>query len=315
MLPISTDCKNKIIAGHASDVSLVMKTSPEPVVRAVDELELHPSCARHRVTFSANKLAALVARGELAFREPIAITTTNVILDGHARVELARRQGRKTLSCLAWEMTEQKALEFLIRKQKPSGGWNDFTRIGITLDLEEHLQQKARLNQKLGGKLKASSNLTKADRIDVRAEIAAIAGVGTGTVSKAKDLLKHAAPRVLEELRAGTISINRASGWLKLRSDTQEAYLYEFLTATAVNKKIRKLIAEQIRRKAPVQEFSKVVDPQVLPSVLAQLATLANRNSHTMRLSILDAPGAQMFITKELADKLDAQLELPRAQE
>ncbi len=57
--------------------------------------------------------------------------------------------------------------------------------------------------------------MTEADKLDVRSEIAAVAGVSTGNVSKVKQLLLQAQPALLQALREGEVSIHRASIWLR----------------------------------------------------------------------------------------------------
>jgi hypothetical protein len=58
--------------------------------------------------------------------------------------------------------------------------------------------------------IKGLAILPKAAQIDVREQIAAIAGVGGRNVSKVKEILEKVHPRVLCELVNGSISINRA---------------------------------------------------------------------------------------------------------
>ena len=67
------------------------------VTRGIAELRLHPSYVQHEICVSAAQLSALAALGELAFREPIVITRDGTIIDGYARLQLARKQGRKTI--------------------------------------------------------------------------------------------------------------------------------------------------------------------------------------------------------------------------
>jgi len=113
-------------------------------------------------------------------------------------------------------------LMFLQRHRRIQG-LNGFCRIRLALHLENYLREKARSNQQLGGRIKGSSRLTEADRIDVRREIARVAGVSVGNVSKVKRILSGAIPEVLFALTAGEISINWA--WLLVRGappDQQE---------------------------------------------------------------------------------------------
>jgi len=104
-------------------------------------------------------------------REPLVITRDRIVIDGYARLELARRQGRMTLPCIEYELTEQEALHRLLQRLRQSNGPNAFSRILLALDLEPLLTDKARSNQQAGGQNKGSSKLAEAERLDVRKEI------------------------------------------------------------------------------------------------------------------------------------------------
>jgi hypothetical protein len=80
----------------------------------------------------------------------------------------------------------------------------------LALDLESLFQEKARSNQRLGGQYKGSSNLTETDKLDVRSQIAAAAGVSVGNVSKVKQLEAAAHSELLQALHSGEVSIHRA---------------------------------------------------------------------------------------------------------
>jgi hypothetical protein len=105
----------------------------------VHELRPHPSYARHKLSVQAYQLAALEDQGdELAFKFPIVITGERFIVDGYARWELAKRQGRSTVLVLEYDLTEGDALQLLIQTHRRSQGLNDFVRIELALDLEKH---------------------------------------------------------------------------------------------------------------------------------------------------------------------------------
>src|SRR5213076_3075165 len=110
-----------------------------------------PSFARLRLSVPVSKLSALAQRGDLVFREPLTITKNGIIVDGYARFELARQQGRLTLCCIECELTEEEALRYLIRKESSSSGLNDFVRILLALELEPWLKARAESNQRFGG--------------------------------------------------------------------------------------------------------------------------------------------------------------------
>ena len=186
----------------------------ELVERPVDTLRPHPTYVRHHLTVPAAQLSALAAEGETVFDEPLQITHDGIVLGDYARLELARLRGRPTLLCISFYLTEEEALHRIIRRHGKANIVNDFTRILLALELEPWLKQSARLNQQVGGLKKGSSNLTEAERLDVRSEIAKLAGVCAANVSKVKKLLGDAKPELLQALREGEVSIHRASGWL-----------------------------------------------------------------------------------------------------
>jgi hypothetical protein len=103
------------------------------------------------------QLSALASSGDLAFREPIVVTRERAIIDGYARCKLAQQQGRTTLACIEYDLTEAEALRWLIQNHLPSRGLKPFSRVLLALDLEPSLREKARSNQQAGGQNKGSS--------------------------------------------------------------------------------------------------------------------------------------------------------------
>src|SRR5712692_2813493 len=135
------------------------------VTYRVDELHPHPSYVRHHLTVPASQLSALAEPGNLVFLEPLVITQEGTILDGYARWNLARLQGRLTLQCIACDLTEEEALHFLLQMHRRSNGLNAFSRILLAQELEPWFREKARSNQRAGGQNKGSSNLTEAEKL------------------------------------------------------------------------------------------------------------------------------------------------------
>lgn len=83
-----------------------------------DELHPHPSYVRYRLTVPTSKLSTLAERGNLTFLEPLVIARDHTIVDGYARWELARQQGRPTLPCIEHELTDAEALNWLLQKHR-----------------------------------------------------------------------------------------------------------------------------------------------------------------------------------------------------
>jgi hypothetical protein len=65
----------------------------------VGELQPHPSYARLAIKVPASRLSALLEMGEDAFLFPLIVTSGGIVIDGYARLEVARLQGRTTVEC------------------------------------------------------------------------------------------------------------------------------------------------------------------------------------------------------------------------
>jgi hypothetical protein len=272
------------------------------VVCHVDELRPHPSYVRHHLTVSASQFSTLVELGDLAFREPITITPDRTILDGYGRVKLARSKGRATLLCMVRELGETQPLQYLLQKHRRSTAWNAFTRILLALDLEPGLVVKARSNQCAGGQNKGSSNLTEVDRVDVRSEIAAAAGVSVGNVIKVKQLRMTARPELMQALLSGEISIHRAWVWSKELPDKQLEALRFYQSEKGIKKTIRTLVGKHRSKTSPA-----VTD---LSNLIRQLSALDSSQFDPVQVVLIKAPVRAVFLTEELSRDLRSQEEL-----
>jgi hypothetical protein len=223
------------------------------------------------------------------------ITRDRTILDGYARLELARRRGRETLLCIAYELTESEALNWLLQKHLRSNGLNDFTRILLALELEPWFKEKARSNQQAGGQNKGSSNLTEGERLDVRREIATAAGVSVGNVSKVKQLTMTARPQLLQALRSREISIHRAWLWSKEPSDQQFAELRMSRDNRAANR-IKRLISHHKSK-----GIALAIDPS---DVLKRLAGLRSDELAAVTVRAVKGSGKAIYLTEDLIHSL-----------
>jgi len=273
------------------------------VTRRPEELRPHPSYVRHRLSVPASRLSALAERGDLVFREPLAITQDNVILDGYALWELARLQGRMTLQCVKYELTQTEALEWLLQNHRRSNGLNDFIRILLALDLEPLLQETARQNQRVGGQNKGSSTLPEADRLDVRSAIASAAGVSVGNVSKVKQLTMTASSEVLQTLRTGEISIHRAWLWSKKTPQEQRDAVRLYVSERGIKKTIRTLLSKRWTK--PSRGVLTVSD------LVRCLSQPASCDSGPVSVVVIKAPGKFVFVTEETLETSGSKQELP----
>jgi hypothetical protein len=192
------------------------------VVRSLQELRIHP--VLEEIGFCAvlpELQEVLRCQDTMMPEQPILVTQNGVILAGFGRWRMAVSRQLPSIECLEYTLTDDDALQFMLSLQKRGNRWNAFIRIRLALRLEETLQQRAVTNMQMGGRYKGSATLPKAAQIDVREQIAAIAGAGGRNVSKVKEILDKGHPRILGELAYGSISINRAHLLCGLPRSTQ----------------------------------------------------------------------------------------------
>jgi hypothetical protein len=217
-----------------------------PVVRSPEQLRLHPAMKELGWTGVIDELNAAARLKDHSVPEQVLITTNGAILAGFGRWRLAMLEGRHEINCIEYPLGEDEALQFILTHHQTRCVWNDFVRIRLALTLEPTLQQRALDNMRAGGKYKGSTNLSEADRIDVREEIARRSGTGTGNVGKVKAILLRAHPNIIAALQNGLLSIHRAWLWTKLpklqqrlefaryeEERTQRKILHEFLPKAA----------------------------------------------------------------------------------
>ena len=232
---------------------------------------------------------------------PLPTTRDGLILDGHRRWAVARRQHRRTLACIEYDLTDEQALLFMLEKHRHADRLNAFGRIVMALALEPHWRAQARERQCQGGTGKLPSNLTEAGAINVRAKLARAAGVGAGNVTKVKQLLETATPAVRDALRRGEISIHRAWQWRQLGPDQQNEKLDQYRSRKDINHTIRHLLRkhrnEQDKAFTIEQLATWVAEPAQGPLAHATLL-------------VVDLPGPALIVTRDLYERL---LEEPAA--
>ena len=269
----------------------------------VDELRPHPSLVRLHIVPSVHDLSAAIEQRDHAISEPLTISQDGYILAGHARWNIARSQGETTLPCHQLEMTEEESLVWFIRKHQRSRGINDFNRIMLALELEPWFKAQARSNQQAGGQRKGSSNLTKAEKLDVRSKIATVAGVSSGNVSKVKTLMQKGIPEVLEALRDGEVSIHSAFVWLK----NPEKQLHQLTLHRNLRGITRTIETLQRRHRISHPEREGQLDIQRIGYALAAMSN--DRNASVLITSI-QLPGKFLLLSAALLKSLESQGEL-----
>jgi len=214
-----------------------------PVVRSPEQLRLHRELEKLGWTNVIDELNDAARLKNQSIPEPILITTNGTILAGFGRWRLAVFEERCEIPCIEYPLSEEEALGFILTHHQPWRGWNAFVRICVALTLEPYFQQRALDNMRVGGKYKGWANLPDLQRIEVRQEVANAATVGARNVTSVKVLLKLAHPRLIEALRDGTLTINRAIQFCKLSRAEQLEQFSRYSEERATNKVIRRFVA------------------------------------------------------------------------
>jgi hypothetical protein len=214
-----------------------------PVVRIPEQLRLHSALEELDWTGGIDEFNDAARLRNQSAPGPILVTTNGTILAGFGRWRLMVFEGRHEIHCIEYSLSEEESLQSIISHHQPRRGWNAFIRIRLALKLEPYFQQRALDNMRAGGKYKGLANLPEAQQIDVRQEIARVAGVGARNVSNVRTILQTAHPRLIEALRDGTLTINRAIQFCKLPWAEQLERFIRYSEERATNKVIRRSIA------------------------------------------------------------------------
>ncbi|HYX52703.1 MAG TPA: hypothetical protein VE783_04580 [Candidatus Limnocylindrales bacterium] len=215
--------------------------------RDPQELCPHPSYARHGLAVSADTLSAIRARGELAFLEPMITTRDRLIIDGYARWELAKELQFPRLQCIEYDLSETESLSLPLQRHRRANVLNNYSRIMLAFDLEPELSEKARTNRQIGGQQKGWSNLTKAEILHVRSEIAKAAAVSVGNVTKVKQLNARCVPEINTALFNAEVSIHWAWKLRDAPAEDQLDALGRSRFEKGLLKDVRKLVAGRQR--------------------------------------------------------------------
>lgn len=161
----------------------------QSVRRPPQTLHPHPALARLNLVHSIVELNQAIRRTSAHIAEAIQVTTRGTIITGFREWHAAVSEGREVVDCFESALSDEQALESILIHDQCRRSWNSFNRVCIALELKAHFQQRAFANQSSGGKYKGLANLPKAECIDVREEIGALAGVSGRTVSNVERIL------------------------------------------------------------------------------------------------------------------------------
>ncbi len=184
---------------------------PGAELRKTDELRPHPAIVRYNLLPTAVQLEPLHKAGMRVFELPLLICRDGTIIDGYKRWMIARDHGHPNLICMVLDKSEEDALRLILENARSRNYLNAFSCYALALTLVEPLVALARENRVLGGRKKQLAKLPKDQKIDVRKEVARLAGRGQRNVDKVQLVLERGIDRLKTMAHEGTISIDAAA--------------------------------------------------------------------------------------------------------
>ena len=289
----------------------ITHTRDQLVPWRVGDLRPHPSYARLGIKVPASRLNALLEMGEDAFLFPLIVTSKGIVIDGYARLEVARLQGRTTVECIECNISEEEALRRLLLCHRPSPGLPPFSRIAMARGLAKSFKEKALHHQQAGGKSKGSSKLPQTEKVDVRKEIAAAAGVSGGTLSHALEVLKNGDPEIVRALCDGEIKIDRAWRWSRQSKLRQRENLKLYRRNRGMERVAEKLIAKQLKRfkskRLPAHRWKSVSSSEIV----GRLGCLPPEVLRAVHVIFIKAPAPILALSEDIAQHAGFRDEAP----
>lgn len=292
-----------------SSPTTITHTRKQLVPWQVGDLRPHPSYARLGIIVHASRLNALIEMGEDAFLFPLIVTSDGIVIDGYARLEVARLQGRATVECIESNISEEEALRRLLLCHRPSPGLPPFTRIAMARDLAKSLREKALQHQQAGGMSKGSSKLTEAEKVEVRKKIAAAADVSVGTLSHTLEVLKTGDPEILRALCNGEIKIDRAWRWSKESPSLQRESLKLYRRHRGMERVAQKLIARQVKKLNSKRRSASRWKNATLSETVSRLGSLTPEALGAVDVIFIKAPASILALSEDIAQRLGFQQE------
>jgi hypothetical protein len=149
-----------------------------------------------------------------------------------------------------------------------------------------------------GGELKGSMNLPKSEKIDCRKRIARAAGVADDQVSKVEKILRRGNEDLLEALRAGEVTILRASSWLN-RAEPIADQLALHRTQRGIARTVNLLLRRHHSRPKATQGN---LDVKRIGKALAAMDPVHRAN---IVVASFRAPGQFLLLSEQLLHNLE----------
>jgi hypothetical protein len=255
------------------------------------DLHPHPSLERYGIATTTAEHNRIAQQDAAAFQEAVEITTTGTILDGYPQWKAALDAHCSRILCIEYPLTDEQAIEWLLRRHRRRNGWNSYCRIVVVLELEKRFRQDV-ANQRADGQKKESlSDLTKGEEMHVRSKLAKLAGVCEAYIDYVKQLRKEAHPSIVQALERGEITIYWAWTLLTFSKSEQSEILENRRTAKAV----------RVAYPRPRKPKTISIDPS---RVLQLWRVLAARDARDIKCTVVSIDDKTLEIRVQINEEL-----------
>jgi hypothetical protein len=272
-----------------------------PVTRSPKELHLHPALEKLGWAGMVEEFNEAAGPAIRSIHDPILIATDGTILAGFGRWRLAVFEQTPEIYCIEHSLRADDSLAFILTYHQTQRGWNAFVRIRLALTLKPSLQQTALNNMRSGGKYKGLANLPEAHHVDVRRQVADMAGVCPRNVGNVETILDLALPPLIEALGNGTLKINRAMQFCKLPHTQQLDEFIRYSEKRAISNVIRRCLVQP--RTGDIS-----LDPD---TVLEALHSREGLRSGSVMVRIVRRKRTVILVGQDLLAEINSQKELP----
>lgn len=257
---------------------------PSAEFRKTDELRPHPAMVQCNLLPTAVQLEPLHKAGMQIFELPLLICRDGTIIDGYKRWMIARDRGHPKLMCTVLDKSEEDALRLILENARSRTHLNSFCRYALALTQVGPLAAQASENRVLGGRKKQLAKLPKDQKIDVRKEVARLAGGGERNVDKVKLVLERGIDRLKVMAREGTISIDAAA---KLAEKDGEQQRYELGVRQSGRDQMRRIQARgttgRDRAKLLIKRLMPLLEKAIKVEELAKFRPLIEELLEALR--------------------------------
>lgn len=179
----------------------------------------------------------------------------NILIDGHNRYKICGKHHKPYKTHRMNFKSREDVILWIIINQLARRNLSDFERGQIVLKQKEIIASRGRP----GTRTDLSSNLTKGPGLDTRTELARMARISTGSLTKIEKIDNNAVPAVIDAASNGEISVDAAANLASLPKEEQDklaAQGVQAMKAAAKAKRDAKKV-KPAKATSPVREIKQ----------------------------------------------------------